>query len=194
MKRIYALLLVVFMTLMVACGCSEKKQDVYTVSKDGKEYIVDTVEQTITVDQVEYDYYIWGDSDNYDIKVVFPDKSYYKDGEHTSGAVSVSGLDISSNFNLDNTELGEELFEIAKAEVPKAEKMKPLGSVVQRLLLVVLIGGCGVWNFLDPYMAWKFSEGWRYKNVEPSELALAGHKVSGVILIVIAIGIFLMGC
>ncbi|HAS73567.1 MAG TPA: hypothetical protein DCS67_05430 [Clostridiales bacterium UBA8960] len=58
-------------------------------------------------------------------------------------------------------------------------KQSPIGG-----LFVILFGSMLVFF---PAHAWFLSYGWRYKDVNPSEVALVIHRFSGVIAIIIGI-------
>lgn len=45
----------------------------------------------------------------------------------------------------------------------------------------------GIFNLVSPYSAWYLEYGWRYKNAEPSDLALQVCRVSGGVAILAAI-------
>jgi len=53
-------------------------------------------------------------------------------------------------------------------------------------ILVILLGAV---NIFVPEIGWYISYGWRYKNAEPSNVALSLGRISGVILTVVGIGI-----
>lgn len=50
----------------------------------------------------------------------------------------------------------------------------------------------GVFNLLCPYGAWLLTQGWRFRDAEPSDFALTMARVSGVIAIIIGIVFFLL--
>lgn len=47
----------------------------------------------------------------------------------------------------------------------------------------------GLFSVLAPETAWLLSEGWKYKNVKPSEMNLFMHRVGGVVAILVGIGL-----
>ena len=59
-------------------------------------------------------------------------------------------------------------------------------------LIVLLLFIVGIWNTFFPYYSWYLSYGWRYKNVEPSDIAINFTRISGVIMIVISVVVFIM--
>ncbi|MDI9215817.1 histidine kinase [Clostridium tertium] len=40
-------------------------------------------------------------------------------------------------------------------------------------------------NIFNPRLSWKMSEGWKYKDVEPSDSYLIVNRISSVIILVI---------
>lgn len=55
------------------------------------------------------------------------------------------------------------------------------------LLVVIFLLGLGGWYLLSPQSAWWLAAGWRYKNVEPSDLAIGLYRAGGVLLIIIGL-------
>ena len=54
--------------------------------------------------------------------------------------------------------------------------------------VVIIIG---VINILVPKVMWQLYEGWKFKDAEPSDLALVMHRIGGVLLIIMAVLILL---
>lgn len=54
-------------------------------------------------------------------------------------------------------------------------------------VIVILLG---ILNLLAPYVGWYMSIGWKLRDAEPSDLALAMNRISGVFMIIV--GIFLL--
>jgi hypothetical protein len=59
-------------------------------------------------------------------------------------------------------------------------------SVVIPIIMIVM----GIVGIIFPRVAWYFSEGWKFKNVEPSELALLLIRVGGGFIIVFSFIVF----
>ena len=49
----------------------------------------------------------------------------------------------------------------------------------------------GVVSILVPEGMWQLYEGWKFKDAEPSDLALVMHRIGGVLLMVMAVLILL---
>lgn len=56
-----------------------------------------------------------------------------------------------------------------------------------KLLVFIILTIIGLINIFSPETAWYINCGWRYKNAEPSELALNVNMVSGFIILSIEI-------
>lgn len=55
-------------------------------------------------------------------------------------------------------------------------------KVVSFLLIVM-----GIFQLVSPQTAWYLSYGWRYKNAEPSDIALVMERMGGVVAIIVGI-------
>ena len=58
--------------------------------------------------------------------------------------------------------------------------------VIILVWLLILIGG--ILSLLNPRLMWKMSEGWKYKNLEPSNARLATIQLKGLFLLALAGG------
>ena len=54
-------------------------------------------------------------------------------------------------------------------------------------LIGLLFLAVGLWNAISPYSSWYLSHGWRYKNAEPSDLALGLTRAGGIFAILLGI-------
>lgn len=45
----------------------------------------------------------------------------------------------------------------------------------------------GIWNIVHPRSAWYLSQGWKYKDLEPSEAGLVANQFGGVIAVIAAL-------
>lgn len=52
-------------------------------------------------------------------------------------------------------------------------------NVIFGMLLIII----GILGIAKPEVMWFLSEGWQFKNVEPSELAIIMTRVSGIIAV-----------
>lgn len=81
---------------------------------------------------------------------------------------------------------GDTLCDIIVVQAPKASKASNPSKVFAAILIIAI----GIFNVASPRTAWYLEYGWRYKNAEPSDTALAFNGLSGIIAIII--GIFML--
>lgn len=68
----------------------------------------------------------------------------------------------------------------------------PDSSTEKNPLIIILFFVIGIWNTISPRLAWYLSYGWRYKNAEPSDIALGITRFGGIVAIIIGfISIFI---
>jgi hypothetical protein len=63
----------------------------------------------------------------------------------------------------------------------------------QRILIALVVGGLGLLQMINPRLAWNMEQGWKYKNLKPSETYLIVSRIAGAGLILIGLWIFLRG-
>ncbi|MDA8216874.1 MAG: hypothetical protein M0Z94_04575 [Dehalococcoidales bacterium] len=61
------------------------------------------------------------------------------------------------------------------------------------ILFALVLLGYGAFAALSPRSIWYLSEGWKFRDAQPSDLAMVLYRLSGVLAVVVAIGIFLGG-
>ena len=167
MKRYLAVFCVVLLMLLCACG-REPISPVY--EKNG--YTVDTEAQTITKgeDVIRYDF-------EYSGKVTFT----YPDNTTTSWSQNGAGTS-SLFFDFDRWPGALDLIDVLdRDDLPERKTGNPLG-----LLLIPL----GVLQAVFPQAFWFINHGWKFKDAEPSELALGLGRAGGVLVAII--GLFLL--
>lgn len=63
------------------------------------------------------------------------------------------------------------------------------------VILLILMAGLGLINVFFPYLAWRWSEGWKFKErMEPSGQWILGARISGVIITVLCLFLALKAC
>ena len=55
------------------------------------------------------------------------------------------------------------------------------------VVIPILIMLAGILTMFFPRVAWKLSEGWKYKNMEPSNGALVAQRIVGGIVAIFAV-------
>lgn len=174
--RFLALLLTVHVCLLLsACG-TEK---VYTVDRNGKTYTVDTPNGTISDGTYTYAFTWVGDQ----VTITYPDGStYWWEFAKSSGA-GVSWGGWSDDYGPGPYADGNDLARLLVEERPDPDR----GS---HILAALLLFAVGIFSVSAPETAWMLSHGWRYKDAEPSDMALAANRISGAICVLA--GIFLL--
>ena len=57
-------------------------------------------------------------------------------------------------------------------------------------VFAIIVFVIGIWNILLPYSAWYLHSGWKYKDSEPTEFALAMYRVGGVVSVIVSVAIW----
>ena len=151
----------------------------YTVEKNGTKFEVDTEKHTIFDGTHTYEYEFSGNSSDYTVDITYPDGSSY--WWKMSGSSGYGGW--SEDYNTDKYADGGMLCDVLLENVPKAPSAKKVGNIFVSIILVLL----GIFSIAAPETVWYLEHGWRYKDAEPSDLALGMNRVGGVVEIIVAI-------
>lgn len=173
MKKIILIVVVIVIFLLSACGTAET---VYTVVKNDISYVVDKDNQTISDGSHTYRFEFSGNSSSYNVNIVYPDGSTYWFSQ--SGSMGHGGW--SEDYDEDRYVDGDTLCDVL---IEKAPKKINSG----KFIWVLILAAVGVFNIVSPQTAWYLEYGWRYKNAEPSDLALGFNRVTGGIAVVAAV-------
>ena len=180
MKKIFAVMLCILLGISF-CACAASKPSVYTVRRDGAELTIDRANRTISDGTHTYSYSISGDSGGYSIQITYPDGSSYHWSVQSSGNGASFGYGGGSKDYSDERYVqGETLCDILEDEIP--EESDPM-----QILLIIVLLAVGVFNTVSPHTAWYLENGWRFKNAEPSDLALGMTRLAGIVFIAVAI-------
>lgn len=181
MKKGLVLLLSIFL-LLCLCACTEV-EETYVVERGWRTFQVDTKACMVSDGTHTYTYTFVGDSDSYGITVTYPDGSSYtqsKSGTHITGSAS-------KDYDHNRYVSGDMLCDvIAEGAAEPSREGNPLISV--------LLVGIGLFFLLAPHTAWYLEWGWRFKNAEPSNLALISNRIVGGIVILGGVLDFLTFC
>lgn len=174
MKRIFiTLAMAAILLIMYSCSATP---DTYTVTEGGITYTVNTKNSIISDGETEYKYSISGSGSNYTITITHPDKGEFVFNKNGDGFTSGLG-DLDDSYDFEN---GLTLCKVLEKEAPKrTTNFGVFGSVV---LLVF-----GMFNIFFPKTALNLAHGWLFKNAEPTAFALNMYRVSGVLLVIIAL-------
>ena len=173
-KRLWAIALLVLLCLaMTACG----KEDTYTVTRGSKTYTVDTVNAAISDGEYTYQYDLNGKAENYRLEITYPDGSTYWWDQN--GSIGHGGW--SNEYDEDRYVSGDVLRDILE------EGLDAGGPALRFLPVSILLAAVGLWGLISPYSAWYVSYGWRYKDAEPSDAALAAERFGGGFAVFLAV-------
>lgn len=174
--------LAALLSLLLLVGCGQVRSSVYDVEYGGGTYTVDKENQTITYDgatiQVEM---LSGSGGGYEVTFTYPDGSTYWWDQSSSG-MGAGGWsdDYDSERYVDGWTL---IGVVDKAWSNQGGGGGASGSVLAGLLLI-LFGAVGV---VEPKAIWYLNSGWRYKDAEPSDLALLVHRFGGGVAAVVGL-------
>lgn len=175
MKKIHIFMIIILLVLSLS-ACSSSADTTYSIIKNGTSYVVNTENCTISDGSNTYQYSFSGNSSSYNVDITYPDGSTYwfiMSGNSGYGGWSE---DYDENRYADGDILREVLIE-------KAPKESNPGKFIAIIFLLAV----GIFHSVSPHTAWYLEYGWRYKDVEPSELALGLNCVGGVVAIIVAI-------
>ena len=177
MKRVGIILIVLILSIALI-GCAEQ-ETTYTVNKNGIEFRIDSAQKTISDGDNIYHYEFSGDSSSFKVTITYPNGSSY--WYNQSGGVGGGGW---SDDYIEGTYVsGETLVEVVREKAPK--RVDPV-KIVGGLMLIAL----GIIDMIVPKVSWYLGYGWRYKNAEPSDIALIFARIAGGIAV--AVGVVLL--
>lgn len=145
----------------------ETAGDETRVTVNGQEYVVKGTETQLTV--------------------TFPDGRELTKQYEQNSSIGSTGLGVEASMqDWDRVDaLREMVFHTAQNQKSN--------SVTWHFLLGAAIFGIGLFQVVNPRLAWQVSEGWRYVNVEPSELYMGVSRLAGVVLMLIALFVAFSG-
>ena len=179
MKKLFAAILCVLLGLSLF-ACASSQPSAYRVQRNGKEYVVDRVSKKISDGTHTYRYSLDGDSGGYSIEITYPDGSTYWWRTQSSGSIVTGHGGWSNDYDENRYVSGETLCDILEAAVPKKAESK-------NILLILGLLAVGIFNTASPHTAWYLEYGWRYKDAEPSDLALSTTRFGGIAAIAVAV-------
>ncbi len=175
-KRSFVQILLMIMICMFICACSREEPGPKTVVYNGTIYTIDDEAMTISDGKNTYRYEGNGTSSSYSYRIIYPNAAEYY--WTWSGNIGHGGW--SDNYDESLYVDGRTLMNVLETEMPEESEPK-------NVLMIIILIGVGVFNVAAPQTAWYLSDGWRYKNAEPSETALELTRFGGIIAIVIAV-------
>ena len=179
-----ALILAVLAALVLSLSACAKKQtqsalEPYTTGWDGAVYTVtplDAYKGTISDGTNTYSYRYDTSGTGYSVTFTYPDGETYKWSDNGTGATSLG-------FDFEKYPDGWTLKRVLEAS-PSAKNEAKSAKNWGLILVLLFIGGV---NTACPQLTWHLDVGWKVKDAEPSEAALAWNRIVGVVLLLIAV-------
>ena len=177
MRKISIFILITVL-LLTSCACSSSSSApppaIYTVEVDGETLTVDTKKHTISDGTDIYDYKIFNNTTDYAVTITYPNGATWRE----------SSTSASGSFGYDEFRYlpGDTLVAALKG----SEIQQPPASS-KNIFAIILLLALGAFLLIAPYRVWYIGYGWRFKNAEPSDLALGLNRACGVILLIIAV-------
>lgn len=182
-------LALVLMMLSVG-GCSNKQKNKWTV--DGKEVTINQAEHIITYDNEVYTY----EKNKSYVQITYPNNMVYREEYSGTGVTSSTwSADPSESYDLiDITSYGylseriiiDTILRYSREIDPNSGFSLPGNSPLLGVFIIFL----GTIVIAFPKGSWYLNYGWRYKNSEPSKVAINVQRVSGAIAIIV--GLFII--
>lgn len=191
-KRMVVIFLCI-MLISLLCSCSSSKTETkYTVNMEGKDYEVDSVNKTISDGTYIYQYEIVWDSydavEEYEVTVNYPDDSVYWEKKSYRDEVSDFTGGWSEDYGKNDYASGEILCNVLGDEI---EKEKVTKTDPMKFIIIIVLVVVGIMNITSPSTAWYLEYGWRYKDAQPSDEAIAMNRFGGIIAIIAAVAILI---
>ena len=188
-----ALILAVLAALVLSLSACAKKQtataslEPYTTGWDGAVYTItpiDAYKGTISDGTNTYSYRYDTSGSSYGVTFTYPDGETYRctqNGSTSSGAAFSSGS-ASLDFDFDKYPDGMTLDRVLKRS-PAAKHEEKSTKSWGIILFLLFVGSI---NTACPQLTWHLDVGWKVKDAEPSEAALAWNRGTGIVMLVIA--------
>ena len=181
------LILAVLAALVLSLSaCAEKQTknalEPYSIGWDGRVYTVTPIDNdkgTISDGTNTYSYRYDAGGSGYSVTFAYPDGETYtwkEDGNFSSGATSP---DFDSGKYPDGMTL-DRVLKRSPAAKHEEKSTKNWGII----LFLLFVGGI---NTACPQLTWYLDVGWKVKDAEPSEAALAWNRGIGVVLLIVAV-------
>ncbi len=179
MKKILILLMSMLFTITL-CSCSSASDDgTHTYTANGRNYIVNTIDHTISDGAYTYQYTHTRNASGYKIEITYPDGSSAWWGGSNDSNTGTGGH--SDDFSYNTVYASSSILcDAVLDSVPKPFNWGKLGFCIVAIII-------GIICLASPYSVWYLEYGIRYKNAEPSELALWLNRIVGIAIIFFAV-------
>ena len=171
--RNFLWLLCLVCVLLAGCAKSEQPEVLgNTGQTEEVSLTVDWEKQTISDGQYTYTYSISSDR----VSITYPNGATYY--ESVGGTGGTSGW--SDDYDSVTYVSGDKLVKRLEGQTTLPENKK---SVLPALLVILL----GIFPMVFPRNAWYLSWGWRFRDAEPSALALAAERICGILTVIVGV-------
>jgi len=171
------LTLLLSLLLLASCGKQIGNPNVYDVDYNGTTYTVNQNDRTISFNDHVCHFEITNNVNGVHFKVTYPDGSSF--WKRWTGNAGYGGW--SDDYDETRYVSGDTLWKVL--ELDHANDRNNSGH----WFFGILLAGLGIFQTASPRTAWWLSHGWRFRDAEPSDLALGLGRVGGVVLIIIGI-------
>ena len=178
-KCLCIVMLIFFLTALISCAAEEPREKAVAAEIDGQAALVTFDPGTLSSGTVQTDRgtYTFACDHRGELKITYPDQTqftYTKNG----GGLSSMDFDPESKGYISGIAMAWGIESAMDAAQPQKNGG---GYALPGILLLAL----GAWNAFAPRSAWYFSYGWRFRNAEPSDAALAVQTIGGVLLLLV---------
>ena len=178
MKRLYVLLLIVS---VLVCGCSGKPSSAdRTIIREGTEFVINAENGTITEGEDVYRFSVEGNR----VTITYPNGGTYT--WEKGGGIGYSS--VSADYDDVRYVPGSVLMDVL-AEEPLRNTDSDIGMVIGGLACLAI----GLWSVLFPHSVQYLRHGWRYRDAEPSDMALTVIRLGGILASILGAIVFLAG-
>lgn len=183
MKR--AVILILLATLILT-GCAAENQvpqEPYTQYVGNTQFLVDPAAMTITAQGHEFTYEYVENG----VSITYPNGAVC-----TESDVGIGWSNADADFTINN---GADYIDcymllIAVPEQAQNEEKQPAWPLIIAGIAFISLGA---WMCARPHTHWRWNRGWKYKNAEPSDMALGVIGAVGIIEIIVGIAMILTG-
>jgi len=170
--------------LMMLCGCrAERRESVYTTVKGDTVFTVDTRNGTITDHTDTYFFDLKQHGTGYRVEIAYPNNAIWwweSDGQGGHGGWS-------DDYDDTHYVSGDILCEILTEDRQSTGTGEGRNYLLISLLLII-----GIFNAAAPRASWYLTHGWKYQDVEPSDLALSISRGIGILAAAAAVLMILL--
>ena len=180
MKKFCAIVLTLSIALALMACASKDIPSTYSVTIEYTTYTVDTVNGTISDGTHSYSYGLTGTSDEYSVDIIYPDKCTYFWNEEPGGG---SGGWYNAEYADEQYADPDILCQVIDRQFDTVNDTGFSGSIIVCILFIII----GLLSTIFPHLMWYCSQGWKFKNAEPSDSILIFYRALGIIMLIIAL-------